>query len=153
MVKSLEKIAKEGALKKKPSVPDDVISNYGRIENNPENVKLPTHFAPLLKLKIRNTTQYLNWRLSVLKRDGFRCQVCRTSMKDNKSLRLEVHHAKTFDDICIGNSISTVEQALTCKKLWDLDNGVSICYSRHKDIEKLRIKLRNMFYVFKQRSE
>jgi hypothetical protein len=37
-------------------------------------------------------------------------------MKDNKSLRLEVHHAKTFDDICIGNSISTVEQALTCKK-------------------------------------
>jgi hypothetical protein len=62
VVKSLEKIAKEGALKKKPSVPDDVISNYGRIENNPENVKLPTHFAPLLKLKIRNTTQYLNWR-------------------------------------------------------------------------------------------
>jgi hypothetical protein len=40
-----------------------------------------------------------------------------------------------------------VKKALECKELWDLNNGVSICYSCHKDIEKLRTKLRNMFLL------
>src|SRR5919204_359055 len=105
---------------------------------------------PLLKLKIRNTTRYLNWRLLILKRDNFRCQICHTSVKDNKSLRLEVHHAKTFNDICKENNVSTVEQGLACRELWDLDNGVSICHSCHKDVERLKTKLRNMFYLFRQ---
>jgi len=34
-------------------------------------VKLLAMPTPLLKLKIRNTTKYLNWRLSILKRDNF----------------------------------------------------------------------------------
>jgi|GEM_PF-4779449 len=53
--------------------------------------------APLLKLKIRNTTEYLNWRIAVLKRDKFKCQMRNTSIKDNKGLRPEVHHAKSFN--------------------------------------------------------
>ena len=48
---------------------------------------------------------------------------------------LEVHHAKTFDDICKENNVSTIEQALTCKELWNLNNGFSMCYGCHKDIE------------------
>jgi 5-methylcytosine-specific restriction endonuclease McrA len=85
-------------------------------------------------------------RIDVLKRDNFRCQIC-SSAKDNKSLILEVHHAKTFNDICKDNNVSAVKKALECKELWDLNNGVSICYSCHKDIEKLRTKLRNMFLL------
>jgi 5-methylcytosine-specific restriction endonuclease McrA len=100
-----------------------------------------------LKLKIRNTTKYLNWRLSILKRDNFTCKICHASVKENKSLRLEVHHAKTFDDICNENNVSTIEQALECKELWNLNNGFSICYKCHKDIETVRTKLRNMFIV------
>jgi 5-methylcytosine-specific restriction endonuclease McrA len=111
------------------------------------NVEMFPLASPLLKLKIRNTTKYLTWRLSILKRDNFTCQLCLSSIKENKSLRLEVHHAKTFDDICKENNVSTVEQALACKELWNLDNGISICYSCHKGIEKLRTKLRNMFIL------
>ena len=70
-----------------------------------------------------------------------------SSVKHNKSLRLEVHYAKTFDDICKENNIYTIEQALACKELWNLDNGISICYNCHKDIEKIMKKLRNMFLV------
>jgi hypothetical protein len=44
-------------------------------------------------------------------------------MKDNKSLRLEVHHAKTFNDICKYN-VTTVKEA--CKELWNLNNGVYV---------------------------
>jgi 5-methylcytosine-specific restriction endonuclease McrA len=66
-------------------------------------------------------------------------------MKENKTLRLEVHHPESFDDICKENCGSTVEQALDCEELWDLNNGISLCYGCHKDKEKLRTKLRNMF--------
>jgi hypothetical protein len=38
-------------------------------------------------------------------------------VKYNKSLRLEVHHAKTFNDISKENNVSTVEQALECIEL------------------------------------
>ena len=33
--------------------------------------------------------------------------VCTASIKDDKSVRLEVHHAKTFDEICKENNITT----------------------------------------------
>jgi len=101
--------------------------------------------ASLLKLKIRNTTEYLNWRIAILKRDNFKCRMCSASIKDNKSLRLEVHHAKSFNDICKENNITTIKQALTCKQIWNLDNGISLCYHCHKNIERLRAKIRNIF--------
>ncbi|MFL6377264.1 MAG: HNH endonuclease [Nitrososphaeraceae archaeon] len=146
VVKSLEKIANEEALKKRANMPQNVIFDFKDNDYYPNNVKLsapPT--SPLLKLKIRNTTNYLSWRLAILKRDKFTCQICHTSMKDNKSLRLEVHHAKAFNDICKENNVRTVKEALACKELWKLNNGFSICYNCHKDVEKLRTKLRNMF--------
>ena len=106
----------------------------------------------LLKLRIRNTTEYLNWRIAILRRDNFRCQVCTASIKDNKGLRLEVHHAKTFDDICTENNITSMKQA-KCKEIWSLDNGISLCYCCHKNMEKLRTKIRNMFVVERIDSE
>jgi 5-methylcytosine-specific restriction endonuclease McrA len=145
VLRSLEKIAKEEASKKKPN---DIIFDSKDNDDLPVNVnKLPAPSTPPLKLKIRNTTKYLNWRLSVLKRDNFTCKICHASVKDNKSLRLEVHHPKAFDEICKENNVSTVDQALDCKELWNTKNGVSICYSCHKDVEKLRTKLRNMFWL------
>src|SRR6266487_384942 len=85
----------------------------------------------LSKLKITNTT----------------CKVCHASVKENKNLRLEVHHAKAFDDICKENNVSAIKQALECKELWDTNNEVSICYRCHNDVEKLRTKLRTMFIL------
>jgi hypothetical protein len=127
----------------------DVQFNYDSIDHddNPNNVGRATLPTPLLKLKIRNTTKYLNWRLSILKRDNFICKICHTSVKDNKHLRLEVHHPRAFDDICNECKISTIEQALECKELWNVNNGISVCYRCHKDLEKLRTKLRNMFLL------
>ena len=101
----------------------------------------------LLKLRIRNTTEYLKWRIAILKRDNFRCQICTASIKDNKSVRLEVHHAKTFNDICKENNITTVKGALACKEIWSLDNGISLCHGCHKNIERIRTELKNMFVI------
>src|SRR6476646_3693735 len=101
----------------------------------------------LLKLRIRNTTEYLNWRIAILRRDNCRCQICTATIKDNKGLRLEVHHSKTFDDICTENNITSMKQALECKEIWSLDNGISLCYGCHTNIEKLRTKIRNVLVV------
>jgi hypothetical protein len=139
VIHSLEKIAKEASEKR----PNDVI--FDSKDNLVIVNKLLAPPTPLLKLKIRNTTKYLNWRLLILKRDNFTCQKCHASVKENKSLRLEVHHPKAFDEICKENDVSTVEQALECKELWNVNNGISICYRCHKDIEKLRTKLGNIF--------
>jgi hypothetical protein len=81
--------------------------------------------APILKLKIRNTTAYLNWRIAILRRDNFKCRMCGASIKDNKTLRLELHRAESFNDICKENNITTIKHALTCKEIWCLDNGIS----------------------------
>jgi hypothetical protein len=142
VVKSLEKIVKQEVLKNTTDSITDVVSDCEGNVNIP--LASPT---PLLKLKIRNTTKYLIWRIAILERDNFRCEIYHTSMKDNKSLRLEVHHAKTFDDICNENNVCTVEQALACKELWNLNNGICICYSCHKETENLRTKLRSMFFL------
>jgi hypothetical protein len=82
----------------------------------------------LLKLRIRNTTEYLNCGIAILMRDNFRCQICTASIKENKGLRIEVHHAKTFSDICTENNITSMKQALECEEIWSLDNGISLCY-------------------------
>jgi hypothetical protein len=141
VIKSLEKIAEEeAALENTSNVLSDVKSNI-----DPHNLEAFAPLTRLLKLKIRNTTQYLNWRIAILKRDNFTCKICHASVKDNKSLRLQVHHPKPFDEICYENRMSTTEQALEYKELWVLNNGLTVCHRCHKDIEKLRTKLRNMF--------
>ena len=117
--------------------------DYGCI-NDSNNVIQVTAPTPLLKLKIRNTTKYLNWRIAVLKRDNFTCRLCHVSIKKNNRIWFEVH-PKSFDEICNENMVSTIEQALTCDQLWDLNNGLTVCYRCHKDLEHLRAKLRNMF--------
>jgi hypothetical protein len=146
VIKSLQNIAKEETLNRRANMPQNVIFDF-KDNDYPNNVKLLAPPTPLLKLKIRNTTKYLNWRLSILKRDNFACRICHASVNENKSLRVEVHHAKAFDDICNENNVSTVEQALACKELWSMANGVSICYRCHKDVERLTTKLRNMFVL------
>ena len=60
-------------------------------------------------------------------------------------IRLEIHHAKSFNDICKDNNITTIKQALTCKEIWSLDNGISLCYSCHKNLEKLRTKMKTPY--------
>jgi hypothetical protein len=71
--------------------------------------------------------------------------MCSASIKDNKYLRLEVHRAKSFNDLCVENNITTIKQALACKEIWSLDNGMSLCYGCHKALEKLKAKIRNIF--------
>jgi hypothetical protein len=77
--------------------------------------------------------------------DNFKCRIC--NAKDNKGLRLEIHHAKSYNDICNENNITTLKQAIACKEIWGFDNVISLCYGYHRSSEKLRTKMKNMFVI------
>ena len=67
-------MVKEEVLKKRTNLHQDIIFD-SKANDDPVNVnKLFAQPTPLLNLKIRNTTKYLNWRLSILKRDNFTCK-------------------------------------------------------------------------------
>lgn len=125
VLNSLKKIAKEEALMKASSSYD-----YNGIDDNSNNVIYGP--KPLLKLKIRNTTRYLNWRLAFLKRDNFTCRICHARVKGNSSLRLEIYHAKAFKDICNESNVSCYHhnEGIT----WNLRLTYALFYLKRRSV-------------------
>lgn len=85
--------------------------------------------------KIRNSKQYRLWVKKIFKRDNYTCQVCY-----NIGHELNVHHKIPLSNILILYSITTTKQALKCKLLRDINNGITLCRKHHEDIEP---KLKN----------
>lgn len=87
-----------------------------------------------LVIKIRNSIQYKEWRSKIFERDNWTCQTC------DKRGGLEAHHSlKTFSQIMEEKNIKTFEQALSCRELWDLNNGVTLCIDCHQLTKQGRI--------------
>ena len=84
-----------------------------------------------LNNKIRHCDEYVKWRQGCMNRDNFTCQHC-----NKRGGNLTVHHDKPFRKIVSENKIDTFEEALSCEELWDLNNGVTLCRTCHKKIDK-----------------
>jgi hypothetical protein len=78
-------------------------------------------------IKIRGCYSYKQWRIKILSRDLYTCQVCGT--KEGK-IQID-HYPKEFRTIIAENNINTLEEAMTCSELWDINNGRAICYNCH----------------------
>ena len=81
--------------------------------------------------RIRNCFKCRQWKSDVFTRDDFTCQDC----GDNISGNLETHHIKSFSSILQKYEITTLEQALECEELWDINNGITLCEECHKKAE------------------
>lgn len=81
-----------------------------------------------VKSQIRASFQYGDWRNQVFKRDNYTCQECGKS-----GCAVEAHHKMPFIVILKKYNIKTLEQALNCSKLWDVDNGKTLCEKCHND--------------------
>lgn len=79
-----------------------------------------------LKLQIKNLLQYKEWRLTCYERDDYRCNSC-----GKKGGKLECHHIKAFSKILDEYRISSIEEAINCSELWDLNNGATLCRECH----------------------
>lgn len=73
--------------------------------------------------KIRNSGKYVEWRNKVLERDVV------TYPKIPKNV--QVHHIKSLVSIIQENNVKTIEDALDCNALWDIDNGLALTAAEH----------------------
>jgi len=67
--------------------------------------------------------------IAVFERDNYACRDC--GIKRD----LEVHHVKDFKAIKSQYSIQTIEDAVKCDELWDVNNGITLCRKDHLETE------------------
>ncbi len=95
------------------------------------NTKKPEDRISLLNKQIRSSEKYNVWRTNIFNRDEFTCQECGIV-----GTYLHAHHKKYLASIVKENNISTLEQALDCNELWNLDNGKTLCEECHGKLPK-----------------
>ena len=85
--------------------------------------------------KIRRLYEYRQWRSDVFTRDDYTCQEC------GFMGYIEADHIKSFRTIINEYNIETVEGALLCSELWDINNGRTLCSPCHKNTDNYGSKL------------
>jgi len=89
-----------------------------------------------LNRAIRRLPEYNLWISLIFERDGYTCQKCNKHGGD-----LNAHHIKEFSRIIEDNFITSTEHALSCKELWDLNNGITFCIKCHKKEHKKHLQI------------
>ena len=86
-----------------------------------------TSFAKL----IRRSFQCRQWVSDIFTRDDFTCQEC-----GQIGGKLNVHHYKSFSSILKKYKIATLEEALECAELFNINNGITLCKECHRKLHK-----------------
>lgn len=89
-----------------------------------------------IRLQIRNSFKYKEWRLQCFKRDNFTCQKCGQNeyQKDNP---LNVHHKKQFSKLLqeakkySSSLLSLYNACMIYPPFWNLNNGITLCKKCH----------------------
>ncbi len=84
--------------------------------------------SPLIDA-IRTLSEYKQWRSDVYKRDYWTCQTCD---KKGGGIRIHAHHIKSLAQILKDRNIKSLIEAQLCEEIWDINNGVTLCYECHK---------------------
>jgi len=79
--------------------------------------------------RIRSLNKYTDWRKDIFKRDNFTCQCC----GDKTGGNLNAHHKKQLLDIIKEYHLNEMIDVLRCEKLWDLNNGITLCENCHRE--------------------
>lgn len=82
-----------------------------------------------LRNKIYKSYEWKIWRSKIFERDNWICQTCGKKSEGD----IEPHHTpKGFAQILNENNIKTLEEAVFCKELWNIGNGITLCKKCHK---------------------
>ena len=85
-----------------------------------------------LSSKIRNSVEYKFWRKQIFERDNYTCQFCNRRSKKGDKVIIEADHVYPFYKILDDFEIISYEDAISCKELWDIGNGRTLCRECHK---------------------
>lgn len=84
-----------------------------------------------LNNSIRSLAKYAEWRNSIYERDDYTCQIC-----GKRGEQLNAHHKRSLSVLINEHNILTTEEALECKSLWNIDNGLTICIECHDKLHE-----------------
>jgi len=85
-----------------------------------------------LSSKIRNSVEYKFWRKQIFERDNYTCQNCNRRSKKGDKVIIEADHIYPFYKILDDFKITSIEESISCKELWDIGNGRTLCRECHK---------------------
>jgi hypothetical protein len=84
--------------------------------------------TPEIKM-IRQCFKNKIWKESVLERDNSTCVLCGSAEKEMDA----DHYPKLFAEILKEHKIETLDEALNCNDLWDVNNGRTLCKKCHRE--------------------
>jgi len=91
---------------------------------------------------VRHCLEYKQWIKSIFERDNYTCVLC----GDKRGGNLEADHFPIpFCQIMFDNNIKSLSDAVKCKKLWDINNGRTVCMKCHNrsNIKPIRSRFKN----------
>lgn len=100
-----------------------MFGKFGR--NHPRWIEIKNR---LFQKQIRELFKYRQWRSDVFTRDDYTCQFCWIRGSGD----IEADHIKQFTLILKENNIKTIDQAINCEELWNINNGRTLCNNCHK---------------------
>ena len=81
---------------------------------------------------IRDSAEYSFWRKEVFERDDYTCMFCNRRNKKGDKVIIEADHIYPFYKILDDFNITSIEESISCKELWDVGNGRTLCRECHK---------------------
>jgi len=125
--------------KNKPSGALGKTWKVDKIIKRPNNSGENNHFwkggKTKLSLRIRNSAEYSFWRKQIFERDNYTCQICGRKNKKGDKVIIEADHIYPFSKILDDFDITSIEEAISCEKIWDIENGRTLCRECHKKTE------------------
>lgn len=88
--------------------------------------------------RIRKLYQYRQWISDIFTRDDYTCDEC-----EKRGVSLHAHHIKPLSKILKENEIKTIEEAIDCKELWNINNGQTLCIPCHEKTDSYKGKATN----------
>ena len=95
--------------------------------------------SPLMN-QIRGLKEYARWVRAIFRRDNWTCRLCGARNGNGKKVILNAdHYPRAFSIIIKENKVDSIEKALNCIELWELNNGRTLCAPCHK-VETAKLK-------------
>lgn len=88
-----------------------------------------------LILSIRALPEYSNWRAKVFERDNWTCVLCKRKRIIGDRVILQSDHIKPLWKVVEENNLKNIKEAISCKILWAINNGRTLCKECHKKTE------------------